>query len=69
MCNNNIRMESFDLNIDNLEPISLDFDTGKSMNFGNGAELLMNMKKSTPQSSTIDLGDLDTLESELNDLS
>jgi hypothetical protein len=62
-------MESFDLNIDNLEPISLDFDTGKSMNFGNGAELLMNMKKSTPQSSTIDLGDLDTLESELNDLS
>ena len=62
-------MESFDLNIDNLEPISLDFDSGKSMNFGNGAELLMNMKKSTPQSSTIDLGDLDTLESELNDLS
>ena len=62
-------MESFDLNIDNLEPISLDFDSGKSMNFGSGAELLMNMKKSTPQSSTIDLGDLDTLENELNDLS
>jgi|LauGreDrversion4_2_1035121.scaffolds.fasta_scaffold47118_2 hypothetical protein len=62
-------MESFDLNIDNLEPISLDFDTGKSMNFGSGAELLMNMKKTTPQSSTIDLGDLDSLENELNDLS
>ena len=62
-------MESFDLDINNLEPISLDFDTGKSMNFGSGAELLMNMKKNTSQSSNIDLGDLDTLESELNNLS
>ena len=62
-------MESFDLDINNLEPISLDFDTNKTMNFGNGAELLMNTKKSTSQSSNIDLGDLDTLESELNNLS
>jgi|Laugrespbdmm15sd_2_1035082.scaffolds.fasta_scaffold28287_1 hypothetical protein len=62
-------MESFDLNIDNLEPISLDFDTGKSMNFGSGAELLMNTKKTTPTNSTIDLGDLDSLETELNNLS
>ena len=63
-------MESFDLNIDNLEPITLDFDTGKSMNFGSGAELLMNTKKNTSShSSTIDLGDLDSLETELNNLS
>jgi len=62
-------MESFDLDINNLEPISLDFDTSKTMNFGNGAELLMNIKKTSPQSSNIDLGDLDTLESELNNLS
>jgi len=60
-------MESFDLDINNLEP--LDYDTGKTMSFGNGAELLMNIKKTTSQSSNINLGDLDSLESELNDLS
>jgi len=60
-------MESFDLNIDNLEPITLDFDTGKNMNFGSGAELLMNTKKNTSShSSTIDSSDLDSLETELN---
>jgi hypothetical protein len=61
-------MESFDLNIDNLEPISLDFDSG-STSFGGGAELLMNIKKTTPQSSNIDLGDLDSFEAEMNHLS
>lgn len=68
MFNNNIRMESFDLNIDNLEPISLNFDSG-STSFGSGAELLMNNTKKMSHSTNIDLGDLDTLESELNNLS
>jgi hypothetical protein len=58
-------MESFDLDINNLEPITLDFDAGST----GGAELLMNVKKSTPQSSKIDLGDLDSFEAEMNNLS
>ena len=58
-------MESFDLNIDNLEPITLDFDSGST----GGAELLMNIKKVSPQSSNIDLGDLDSFEAEMNNLS
>ena len=59
-------MESFDLNIDNLEPITLNFDSGST----GGAELLMNnTKKPTPQSSKIDLGDLDSFEAEMNNLS
>jgi len=41
----------------------------KSSNFGSGIELLMNDKKSTPSaSSDIDLGDLENLELELNEL-
>jgi hypothetical protein len=58
-------MESFDLNIDNLEPITLDFDSGST----GGAELLMNIKKTSPQSSKFDLGDLDSFEAEMNNLS
>jgi hypothetical protein len=58
-------MESFDLDINNLEPITLDFDNGST----GGAELLMNIKKTTPQSSKIDLGDLDSFEAEMNNLS
>ncbi len=59
-------MESFDLNIDNLEPITLNFDSGST----GGAELLMNnTKKTVSHNTNIDLGDLDTLESELNNLS
>jgi hypothetical protein len=58
-------MESFDLDINNLEPITLDFDSGST----GGAELLMNIKKTTPQSSKIDLGDLDSFEAEMNNLS
>jgi hypothetical protein len=62
-------MESFDLDINNLEPISFDLDNG-SKNFGTGVELLMNnSKKSSPQSSNINLGDLDSLETELNSYS
>jgi hypothetical protein len=68
-------MESIDLDINNLEPISMNFDSvGSSSNFGGGIELLMNNSKrstasSTQQSSNISLGDLDSLESELNNLS
>ena len=63
-------MESFDLDINNLEPIALDFDMGATKSFVGGAELLMNTsKKSAPQSSNISLGDLDSLESELNSYS
>jgi len=58
-------MESFDLDINNLEPITLDFDSGST----GGAELLMNMKKTSPQSSKFDLGDLDSFEAEMNNLS
>jgi hypothetical protein len=58
-------MESFDLDINNLEPISLDFDSGST----GGAEYLMNTKKVSPQSSNIDLGDLDSFEAEMNNLS
>ncbi len=70
MCNNNITtMETFDLDINNLEPISFDLDNG-SKNFGGGIELLMNnSKKTAPQSSNISLGDLDSLELELNNVS
>ena len=45
-------MDSFDINLDNLEPISLKIDdydsapsSNKSVNFGGGIELLMNNTK------------------------
>lgn len=59
-------MESFDLNLDNLDPVSLDIDTGLG-----GAEFLMNTKKitKTGSSGNFDLGDLDNFESEMNSLS
>lgn len=60
-------MESFDLNLDNLDPITLDIgDTSSS-----GVELLMNTKKinKTGASASFDLGDLDNFESEMNTLS
>ena len=68
-------MEVIDINLDNLEPVSLSFDEPKtsgppSMNFGPGVELLMNDKKISANSSTkVDLEDLDNLENELNNLS
>ena len=50
--------------------LSSDDSTLKSSNFGPGIELLMNDKKKNNQpSENIDLGDLNTLENELNDLS
>jgi len=73
-------MEVIDIGLSDLEPISLNLDepssnnygsgSGSSVNFGSGIELLMNEKKMSSSSSTnADLGDLDRLEAELNDLS
>jgi hypothetical protein len=69
-------MESFDLNFDNLEPISLNFNDGhkspssSSVNFGPGVELLMNSSRKTDSNNVkFDLNELDTLEKELNELS
>ena len=60
-------MESIDL--DSLEPISINLDDKKETNFGGGIELLMNEKKVSTQNTKIDLGDIDKLEDDLNDLS
>ena len=75
-------MEVFDLGVDNLEPISLDLGISENINyqpsasssgvnFGGGAEFLMNNSKrsSSSQNININLEELDTLENELNDLS
>jgi hypothetical protein len=62
-----------ELDLDNLEPINIDFGeptSQRSVNFGSGIELLMNDKnRGSNHSTTIDMKDLDNLESELNDLS
>lgn len=62
-----------ELDLDNLEPINIDFgepSSQRSVNFGSGIELLMNDKnRGSNHSTTIDMKDLDNLESELNDLS
>ena len=65
-------MEAIDLT--DLEPINISLggmETSKSTSsLGEGMELLMNDKKSNDTSKTkIDLGELDKLEEELNDLS
>ena len=71
-------MEEINIGLNDLEPISLNFNDGissfgeqPSVNFGSGIELLMNDKKRTNSHGNIDvdLGDLDKLERELNDLS
>ena len=61
-------MEVFELS--ELEPITLNLGGGgTSSNFGSGIELLMNEKnKSSSASTRIDLGELDKLENELNEL-
>jgi hypothetical protein len=62
-------MEVIDLGLSDLEPVSLNFNDSKpSVNFGSGIELLMNDKKRA-SSINLDLGELDTLESELNEIS
>jgi hypothetical protein len=68
-------METIDIGLSDLEPISINLDGlsssgGGSSNFGPGIELLMNDKKrNTNNSVNIDLGELDNLENELNNLS
>jgi hypothetical protein len=78
-------MEIIDIGLSDLEPISFSLnesDTGgssgfgggaspkPSVNFGPGIELLMNdKKKSSAFSTNVDLGELDKLENELNNLS
>jgi hypothetical protein len=67
-------MEVIDIGLSDLEPINISFNDGpsssSSVNFGGGIELLMNDKKrATSSSSSIDLGELDKLENELNELS
>ena len=66
----NNKMEVIDLNLNSLGPISMSVGETKTMNFGSGIELLMNDKvKSSSASTNIDLGELDRLENELNELS
>ena len=62
--------EIIDIGLDNLEPVSMNMNTPPSVNFGSGIELLMNDKKrSYSNNVSVDLGELDNLERELNDLS
>ena len=64
--------EVIDIGPSSHEPISLDFksrDNAPSVNFGGGIELLMNDKKKSTNVANLDLGELDDLESELNQLS
>ena len=65
-------MDIIDIGENDIEPVSIKINdqgnTGPSVNFGDGIELLMNDKK-TSESAKVDLGDLDDLESELNNLS
>lgn len=59
-----------ELEVTDLEPIDINLDTTSNTNFGGGIELLMNDKnKSSSKTTNIDLGDLDKLEEDLNDLS
>ncbi len=68
-------MESIDLGLSELEPISLSLDEPplggyQSSSFGPGIELLMNDKQRNANNKVnIDLSELDNMEKELNDLS
>jgi hypothetical protein len=72
-------MEVIDIGLSELEPVSFQLhdheqarsaESGPSVNFGPGIELLMNDKGRSGTSSTnVDVKDLDALESELNELS
>ena len=61
-------METIDISLDNLEPVSIGNMATPSVNFGSGIELLMNDKKRTSSGDNmrLDLGDLDSLQ-ELRD--
>ena len=65
-------MQEYHLGLDDSEPIDLHLNDGpKHVNFGTGAEMLMNDKRHNSKSSVddIDIGNLDSLEAELNTLS
>ena len=69
-------MEVIDIGLDNLDSISVNLNDSNAsgppkVNFGSGIELLMNDKKRSSSSDNIklDLGDLDSLEREMNTLS
>ena len=68
-------MEVIDIGLNDLEPVNLQFTdsappSSNGVNFGPGIELLMNDKKKSASFSTdVDLGELNRLESELNELS
>uniref|UniRef100_A0A6C0FA96 Uncharacterized protein n=1 Tax=viral metagenome TaxID=1070528 RepID=A0A6C0FA96_9ZZZZ len=67
-------MDIIDIGENDMEPVSIKINdqtnsSTPSVNFGDGIELLMNDKKKTSDSANVDLGDLDDLESELNNLS
>jgi hypothetical protein len=62
------------LGFDDIEPLNMNLNDGPSIsqepssNLGVGIELLMNDRKMPSASSDIEIGDLDKLENELNDL-
>jgi hypothetical protein len=68
-------MESIDIGLNDLEPISINLDRGPNsapkVNFGSGIEFLMNGKSrgASNDNMSLDLGDLDKLEDEMNELS
>lgn len=66
-------MDIIDIELNDLEPISIQLNdplpSSSSINFGPGIELLMNDKQKSGSSSTsVDLGDMEKLENELNEL-
>ena len=67
-------MDEINLNIDNLDSATINISDDGESNFGSGIELLMNTKKVSgggggSKGASFDLGDLDSLETELNNLS
>ena len=67
-------MEAIDIGLSDLEPVSINLDQHEGpskVSFGSGIELLMNGKPKAAggDSASLDLGDLDDLESEMNSLS
>jgi len=64
-------MEVIDLGINDLEPVSLNLNDSTykpTVNFGGGIEFLMNDKKKSSSTMNLNLGELDTLENELNEI-
>ena len=51
------------------KPLKLNFTQQPSVNFGGGAEFLMNDKKKESKKTDIDVTDINELENELNNLS